>query len=238
MSIILVVIIRSFIAFIGLLFLVRLMNKQQVAELTFFDYVVGITVGSIAATLSVSVNQNTLATLAGMVVWALLPILLAYLCVHNLWIRKVVEGEATIVIQNGKIMENNLRRIRLTIDDLLSELRVKGIFKIEDVEFALFEANGKLSIQKTSQKSPLTPSDLGITTAYEGLPTVLIQNGVVLTDALKSLKLSQAWLLHHLAKKNILDIKNVSLAQLDTQGNIYIDLKDDQTFFTIDTQKN
>lgn len=236
MSIILVVIIRSLISFFALLLLVRLMGKQQVAELTFFDYVVGITIGSIASTLSVAVNQNTVATLAGMVLWTLLPILLGYLTLHSVWIRKVVAGEGTIVIENGKILEKNLAKIRITIDDLISQLRTKGIFNITDVEFALFESNGKLSIQKKSQKRPVTPGDLNLSTSYEGLPTNLIEDGIILIDALRSLKLSQAWLQHQLKKVNIQDIKQVSLAQLDTEGNLYVDLQGDNPFYTIATK--
>lgn len=233
MSIILVVLIRSFISFCALLLLVRLMGKQQVAELTFFDYVVGITIGSIASTLSVSVNQNTLATLAGMALWTFLPILLGYLSLHNVWIRKVVEGEGTVVIENGKILEDNLRKIRITIDDLISQLRTKGVFNITDVEFALFESNGKLSLQKKSQKRPVTPGDLVMKTSYEGLPTILIEDGIVLTDALSSLKLSRGWLQYQLEKVNIPDVKQVSLAQLDTEGNLYVDLQGDNPFYII-----
>ena len=155
MPILLVVIIRSIISFFALLLLIRLIGKQQVAQLTFFDYVVGITIGSIASTLSVQVNENTTATLAGMGVWAALAILLAYLDMHNIWVRKVVGGEATVVIEKGKILEEHLRRIRIPIDELISELRTQGVFNITDVEFALFEPGGKLSIQKSLRSSHL-----------------------------------------------------------------------------------
>lgn len=235
MSIIIVVVIRSVIAFLALLVLIRITGKQQMSELTFFDYVVGITIGSIASTLSVQLNQNTTATLAGMVVWGLLPILLAYLSLHSVWVRKVVEGEATVVIENGKIMEQNLARIRLSIDDLLSGLRAEKVFNIADVEFALFEANGKLSIQLKSQKRPLTPADLNLPTRYEGLPTTLIDDGKVLQDALQSLQLSQAWLRYQLEKESITDFAMVALVQLDTAGNLYVDLKDDQGYYIIPT---
>lgn len=235
MSIIIVVVIRSVIAFLALLVLIRITGKQQMSELTFFDYVVGITIGSIASTLSVQLNQNTTATLAGMVVWGLLPILLAYLSLHSVWVRKVVEGEATVVIENGKIMEQNLARIRLSIDDLLSGLRAEKVFNIADVEFALFEANGKLSIQLKSQKRPLTPADLNLPTRYEGLPTTLIDDGKVLPDALQSLQLSQAWVRYQLEKESITDLATVALAQLDTAGNLYVDLKDDQGYYIIPT---
>ncbi|MGE4283194.1 MAG: DUF421 domain-containing protein [Clostridia bacterium] len=238
MSIIWVVIIRSLISFFSLLFLVRIMGKQQMAELTFFDYVVGITIGSIASTLSVQVNQNTTATLAGMVVWTLLPILLAYLSLHNIWIRKVIEGEATVVIENGKILEKNLGRIRLTIDDLLSELRIKEVFDITDIEFALWESNGQLSIQKKSQRQPLTPEDLNIQTQYKGLPTSLIEDGIILVDALRSLNLSKAWLQHQLNKQQINSFDEVAFAQLDTLGNLYVDLKGDKPYYIINTTQS
>ncbi|WHH59469.1 DUF421 domain-containing protein [Petroclostridium sp. X23] len=211
------------------------MGKQQVSELTFFDYIVGITIGSIASTLSVQLNQNTTATLVGMGIWVVLPILLGYLCMHSVWVRKLVEGEATVVVENGKILENNLGRTRITIDDLVAQLRTQGVFNISDVEFALFESNGKISIQKKSQKQPLTPGDIRLSTQYDGLPTNLIDDGIILIDALRSLNLTKAWLQHQLSKKNINDMSQVSLAQLDTKGNLYVDLKGDQPYFIIPT---
>lgn len=237
MSITYVVIIRSVISFFALIFFIRLIGKQQVAQLTFFDYVVGITIGSIAATLSVQVNENTLATLVGMITWTVLAISLAVISMHSVWIRKVVSGEATVVIQNGRILEQNLKRIRIPIDELISELRTQGVFNIEDVEFALFEPGGKISVQKNSQKQPLTPNDLHMPTQYDGLPTNLVMDGVVLMDALRSLKLTKAWLQHQLQKQNVQNVEEVSLAQLDTKGNLYVDLKGDKPYYVIPTKE-
>lgn len=236
MPILLVVIIRSIISFFALLLLIRLIGKQQVSQLTFFDYILGITIGSIASTLSVQVNENMTATLAGMGVWAALAILLAYMGMHNVWVRKVVGGEATVVIENGKILEESLRKIRIPLEELISELRTQGVFNIADVEFALFEPGGKLSIQRKSSKQPLTPEDIYLTTQYNGLPTNLIMDGILLTDALQSLKLSKAWLQHQLNKQNIKDISQVSLAQLDTMGNLFVDLKGDRPYYIIPTK--
>ena len=235
MSVIIVVIIRSIISYVSLLFLMRLIGKQQMAELTFSDYVVGITIGSIAATISVQLNQNTTASLAGLIVWTLLPILMAYLTVKNVWLRKVLEGEATVVIENGKILEKHLAKLHLSIDDLLSQLRTKDIFDIADVEFALFETNGKLSVELKSQRQPVTCGDLNLPTKYKGLPTTLIDDGQVLSDALKSLRLTQAWLKDQLAKENIKDFSQVALAQLDTTGKLYVDLQGDQCYYIIST---
>ena len=235
MPIILVVVIRSVISFFALLLFVRLMSKQQVSQLTFFDYIVGITIGSIAANLSVQVNENTLATLAGMGMWTIMAILLAIIGIHNIWVRKVVDGEATVVVENGKILEENLKRIRIPTDGLIFELRTKEVFNIADVEFAMFEPGGKISVQKKSQKQPLTPGDMNLPTQYDGLPTNLIMDGVILVDALRSLNLSRAWLHHQLGKQNIRDAAEVSLAQLDTKGNLYVDLIGDKPYYIIAT---
>jgi uncharacterized membrane protein YcaP (DUF421 family) len=231
----LVVVIRSLISYFALLILMRLIGKQQLAQLTYSDYVVGITTGSIAATISVQLNQNTTASLVGLIVWTILPILVAYLCIKNIWIRKVVNGEATVVIENGKIVERNLAQLQISIDDLLSQLRTKDVFNITDVEFGIFETNGQLSIQLKSQKQPLTPNDLNLPTKYLGLPTTLINEGQILQDALKSLNLTRAWLQYQLAKENIEDVSHISLAQLDTTGNLYVDLQGDQQYFIIST---
>lgn len=235
MSVTLVVVIRSFISFFILLLFVRLMGKQQVSQLTFFDYVVGITIGSIASTLSVQVNESTTATVAGMATWTLLAILLAVAGVHSKWVRKIVDGVPTVVVENGKILEKNLRRIRIPTNELISELRTMGVFNMADVEFALFEPGGKISVQKKSQKQPVTPSDMNIPTQYDGLPTTLILDGMVQTGELRTLKLSNAWLHHQLGKQKINDVTEVSLAQLDTKGNLYVDLKGDKPFFIIST---
>jgi uncharacterized membrane protein YcaP (DUF421 family) len=232
-----VVIIRSTIAFFTLLLFVRLIGKQQISQLTFFDYIVGITIGSIASTLSVQVNENTTSTIVGMGTWAALAILMAYIGLNCVWVRKIIDGEATAVIAKGKIQEENLRKIRIPIDELLSELRTQEVFNISDVEFAMFEPGGRLSILKKAEKQPLTPGDLHVPVQYEGLPTNLIMDGQILDDALTSLKLTKAWLHYQLDSQGIDDVKKISLAQLDANGNLYIDLIGDQPYYIISTNK-
>lgn len=236
MPITLVVILRSIITFFVLLVLVRLMGKQQVAQLTFFDYVVGITIGSMGSTLSVQVNENFFATLAGLATWTLLAIALAVLSMHSVKLRKLVDGKPTVVIRDGKILEDKLNEIRIPIEELLSELRTMGVFNIADVQSALFEPGGKISVQKKFQKQPVTPGDLNISPQYQGLPISLILDGVLLEKSLHSLNLTKAWLHYQLKKQNITDVAEISLAQLDTQGNLYVDLQGDKPCYTIQTR--
>jgi uncharacterized membrane protein YcaP (DUF421 family) len=236
MSIVLEVILRSIIAFFVLLLLVRLLGKQQVSQLTHFDYIVGITIGSIASNLSVQVNDNFIATLAELTVWSVLAMLLAVSAIHSAWIRKVVDGKETVVIESGKVLDKNLKKTRIPLEQLLSELRTQGVFNIADVEFAMFEPGGKISVQKKSQMQPVTPKDLKVSTQYDGMPTNLIIDGAIIDGALNSIKLSKAWLYHQLSKQNITDINEVTLAQLDTKGNLYVDLKGDRPYFIISTK--
>jgi uncharacterized membrane protein YcaP (DUF421 family) len=236
MPIVIVVIIRSVIGFFLLLLLIKMIGKQQVTQLTFFDYTVGITIGSIASTLSVQVNENSWSTMAGMAVWALLALLLAFIGLKSPYLRKIIEGIAQPVIKNGKIQIEILRQNKISMEELMSMLRSKDVFNVEDVEFAVLEQNGKLSVLLKSQKQPLTPQDLNISTPYSGMPTNIIVDGVLDTDALRSIHLTRAWLEFHLRKKNIDKLENIFLAQLDTQGNLFIDMKDGKTTYTISTK--
>lgn len=236
MSIVIVVIIRSVIGFFLLLLLVKMIGKQQVTQLTYFDYIVGITIGSIASTLSVQVNENSWATMAGMAVWAFLALLLAFLGLKSPALRKIFEGVAQTVIQNGKVQVETLRQNKISMEELMSMLRSKDVFDVEDVEFAVLEQSGKLSVLLKSQKQPLTPQDLNLPTPYSGMPTNIIIDGVLDTEALRSINLTRAWLEFHLRKKKINRLEDIFLAQLDTQGNLFIDMKDNKTTYTISTK--
>jgi len=235
MPIVLVVVIRSFVSFFLLLLLVKLIGKQQVTQLTYFDYIVGITIGSIASTLSVQVNENSWSTIAGMAVWAALAVTLALVGLKSPWLRKIIEGVPEALIQNGKIRHDVLKRNKLSMEELMSMLRTKDVFNVEDVEFAVFEPSGKLSVLLKSQKKPLTPQDINVQTQYGGMPTNIVVDGILDTKALRSVNLTRAWFEFQLKKMNIDRTEDIFLAQLDTQGNLYIDMKDNKTTYTIST---
>jgi uncharacterized membrane protein YcaP (DUF421 family) len=236
MPIVIVVMIRSFIGFFLLLLLVKMVGNQQVTQLTYFDYIVGITIGSIASTLSVQVNENSWSTMAGMAVWALLALLLAIIGLKCPKLRKIIEGIPQPIIQNGKVQTETLRKNKLSMEELMSMLRLKDVFHVEDVEFAVLEQSGKLSVLLKSQRKPLTPQDMNIPTQYVGLPTNLIVDGILDTKSLRSINLTRAWLEFQLRKKKIEKLEDIFLAQMDTQGNLFIDMKDNKTTYTISTK--
>lgn len=206
------------------------MGREQISQLTFFDYIVGITIGSIAATLTVTHQDPFIPGLLGLLLWGLLPILTGFITLKWVPARKIIEGEPIIVIQNGKIDEEAMTKQRLNYDDLLMLLRERGVFNIADVENAIYERNGQLTVQRKSQLDPITPSDLNISTSYKGLPTTIVQDGVIIENRLKEIRLSKDWLLKQIRSQyNVQNISEVSMAQLDTQGNLYVDIKNDPT---------
>src|SRR5699024_1947228 len=152
--------IRSVIAFLLLLVMARVMGKKQISQLTFFDYCVGITIGSIAATLSIDQNVKAANGLVALFIWGLFPIILAYVSLKSMGFTKLIDGKATILIQNGEILEKNMKKNLLTADELILLLREKGVFNISDVEMAVLETNGQLSVMLKTEKQPVTPQVL------------------------------------------------------------------------------
>lgn len=218
------ILIRSIVAFLLLLILTRIMGKKQISQLTFFDYCVGITIGSIAATMSVDQNVKAANGVLSLLIWGLFPIILAYASLKSMWFTKIVDGKATIMVQNGEILEKNLKKNLFTMDELMLSLREKGIFKISDVEMAVLETNGQLSVMLKTDKQPVTPHTLGIPIEQEHGPTVLIMDGQLLEKGLKERGYSKEWLLGEVQKQGANDFKEVFFAQIDSRGNVYVDL--------------
>ncbi|OPX90049.1 MAG: hypothetical protein A4E53_01264 [Pelotomaculum sp. PtaB.Bin104] len=216
----------SLIVFVLLISLARIIGYKLLSQLTFFDFVVTITIGTIAATFITSELKGFYVLLSP-VVLTMAVVLTGYLTVKSAPARKLIQGNPVIIIQNGKIMEDNMRKARYHLDQLLMQLRTKNVFDLSEVEFAILEPNGELSVLKKSQKLALTPEDLGINTNYKGLASEIIKDGKIIEDNLKQNRLTHEWLFNELASKKIDKMEDVLLASLSTNGSLYIDLKRD-----------
>lgn len=216
---------RSIFSFLTLWAFTRLMGKHQVSQLTVFDYVVGITIGSLAGAASIDRNLKLIVGLGSIVIWSLLSILLAQLALRSYSLRKIAEGEPTIVIHKGKILEEKMARMNYNLSDLLSQLRSKSIFDLNQVEFAILEPNGELSVLKKSQYQPLTPKDLNLPAGYQGYASDLIMDGTVLEDNLRKRGLNLDWLMEQLRSRGVHDVNDVMLCSLNADGTLYLDTK-------------
>lgn len=228
------VILRTTAAFFAILLITRLLNKEQVGQLTFYEYVTGITIGSMAATIAIDTNVKLFPDMVGLFIWAFLTFLMGYISLVSRPARKLLEGEPTVLVHNGKILESNMAKLRYNLDDLLIQLRSKSAFNLADVEFAILEPNGQLSVLLKSQKRPVTPEDLQIPTQYEGVSTELVLDGQIIVQNLTQLQLDQGWLMTQLAKHGVKNVGEVMLASLDSQGNLFVDLKRDRMGQVVD----
>ncbi|MFO8060847.1 MAG: DUF421 domain-containing protein [Bacillota bacterium] len=227
------VVFRGVVSFLTLLIMARILGKTQISQLTYFEYIVGITVGSITASMTVDLNIRPLSGWIGLATWITLAAVLEYVTMKWRWAAKVLKGEPTVVVAEGQILENNLRVMRYEIDDILGLLRNKDVFDVSDVKIGILETNGDLSIQKWPNLRPLTPQDIGMSKAAEQLAMELIYEGEIMEHNLHMLRLDRDWLKAQLDSRN-LDMDEVAFAALDSKGNLYVDLYRDRFTIPVD----
>ena len=221
------ILLRAAGAFAAVIILTRLVGKSQVGGLTLTVWVNGIVVGSIAAGLVTQLNEPAGYYVFGLFLFMILTMVSEWAGMKYRPLHKLMDDDPTIVVHNGKILENNMRKMRYTVDDLTSQLRQKEAFNIADVEYAIAEPNGQLSVLLKSQATPLTPRDINVPSSYRGVPSELVVDGVIIQQNLKQNTLDEDWLLGELQRQGIQSIKEVFYASLDTDGNLYVDRKHD-----------
>jgi len=213
------------VSIVALFILTRLMGKKQIAQLTLFDYIIGISIGSIAAEGAIDPNVPLPVTLTGLTVFSLFSICFSLIGLKSYRGRKLLEGTPTVLIENGKIIESSLRKARININELLEECRQKDAFDVADVEFAILETSGRLSVLFKAPRLPLTPEDLQIETPYRGLCPGVVVEGKVLEKELALLRRDRAWLDGELAKQKIKDPDRILLAYIDSAGRLVTHLR-------------
>lgn len=219
-------IIRTTGAFFAILFLARIIGKKQISQLTFFHYVTGITFGSIAAEISAQVETPFWDGLVALVWWTVLTILISYLSLKSEKLRVLFDDKPTILIQNGTILPKNLKKARLSLDELSMLLREQSVFSVADVDYAVFETNGELSIMKKPAMEAATKQDVkASTTPTQYIPTQVINDGKVILPNLLNLNLTEDWLMKKLKKKNVMKVEDVFYAQVLENGSLYVSLK-------------
>jgi uncharacterized membrane protein YcaP (DUF421 family) len=224
----LVVVVRSVIGFFTLLIFARILGRQQISQLTFFDYVLGITIGSIAASLSVDLSSRAWPHWVGLLTWTAAVFLLQWVSLKSHEASKYLVSEPTVVIMNGQIMEGALKSVRYTMSDILEQLRDKGIFDLNQVGFAVVETDGKVSVLLKPEYLPITPRDMNITPQANSLSTEVIYDGVIIEANLVKAKVDRLWLYSELNRLN-LKPSEVFLATVNEDKNLYVDQYKDQT---------
>ncbi|TDT51335.1 YetF domain-containing protein [Fonticella tunisiensis] len=218
---------QTLLAFFSILFITRILGRQQMAQLTVFEYINGITFGSIAATLATDLGQKSWPHFVGLVLFGALTYLMSHISLKNRNAAKIIQGEPVLVIQDGRILEKNLERFCYTIDDLTHLLRKKDVFNIADVKYAILETTGEISVVKVAQKENIKVEDLHLSVNQEELNTDIIVTGNIIYENLKKRNLSVKWLLEQLKMMGVKDIKDIYYAAVDKNNKIYIDYVSD-----------
>ena len=219
------VIIRSLSLFVLVWLSIRLIGKRNISKVKPFNFMSYIVLAIVATLMSLNLI-NLISGFIVLLTWLVLPIALDFLAIKSQVIHQLLNGKETVLIKHGKIMEENLIQLRMTGEDLLAELRSKNIFNLTDVEFAVMETNGKLNAYLKSDKKPVTAHDLGQKVAPQAEPQTVIMDGNILNEPLFSLGLNQAWLKVELEKMGVA-LDNVFLGQVDSSGDLFLDLFDD-----------
>ncbi|MBQ7378295.1 MAG: DUF421 domain-containing protein [Clostridia bacterium] len=187
------VILTALLSVIALFFIAKLMGHKQVAQLDFFDYISGITIGSIGAELATELEQP-IKPLIALCVYGAVSVLLARMASKFPRTRKFVNGTPTILMNEGKIYRENLKKAKLELSEFLLLCREQGYFDLEEIQTAIFEHNGKLSVLPKAANRPATPADLKITAKAVHVGIEVIMDGRVMGENLTRLEKAPAWL--------------------------------------------
>ena len=216
---------RTTLAFIVLLIMARLMGKEQVSQLTFFHYVTGITIGSIAAEIAGQYETPFVDGLIAMIWWAALTLLMSYIALKSKRARVILDDRPTIIMFEGKIIEEAMKKSRLHLDDLNMMLREQSIFSIKDVHYAILETNGNLSVLKKAGLEPATKKDVNAPAPEpKYIPSEIISDGKIVKKNLIELNLTEEWVYEQLKKQGIGKVEQVFYAEIQMDGSLHVDL--------------
>lgn len=215
--------VRAAVLYLGLIFLTRISGRREVAALDPYSFVVAITVGSIASPPLADPRSSAYAALAVIAAFYTLHLILFYLEQASPILAKLVGDEPLVLVENGKVVEDNLMKAHYNMDNLLMQLRLKDAPNLSDVEFAVLEPSGEMSVVLKSQARPAVPADLGMSPPGKGWPVTLIADGQVNTENLRMIGQDEQWVREVLRAKGIIDLKDVLYLAIDRQQNIYVD---------------
>ncbi|MHA7582561.1 DUF421 domain-containing protein [Paenibacillus vandeheii] len=232
----LIILIRSFSAFLILIVIARALGKQTLSNMNFHEFVTAVILGAIAANFAFNEKIEVIHLLIALSVFTITSYILSKLFLKFRKFKMWTEGTPTVLIEGGLILEDNMKKNNMSMDSLNEQLRQKEIFNIEDVEYALLEINGKLSIQKKKELRAVTLKDLQLNTGNATqYPIELVIDGQLLQDTLNSNHISESWLLSQLKERDK-KLEDVFYAVKGSNGHLYVDDYKDNIHHPIDVE--
>lgn len=216
------VVIASLLSALILFVIAKMIGHKQIAQLELFDYITGITLGSIGAELATTLDQPWWKPVIAMIVFGLVTVMLSFLTRKFPRSRKYINGTPTIILKDGKLYRENMKKAKLDLSEFLLLCRQEGYFNINEIAAAVYEYNGKLTILPVSTKRPVQPEDLGLSPPKADINVELIMDGRILEGNLHRMGLDEVWLKKQLRSQDIGSPKDVFLAVCDSEHRLFV----------------
>lgn len=226
MSDIVKVLIKGYISLIFLFFVIKILGKKQVSQLNVFDYVIGISLGNLAAEMTINSDISIVNGLLAMVIYGSCSLFVSFITNKSIVARRFISGVPIVLIEHGKISKEQLRKVKLDVNDLLQDAREDGIFDISKVDYAIMEVSGKVTFLLKSEEEPLTCKDMKINKSKSSLTANLIMDGNIMYDNLKTFGKDEKWLMREIRKQGYKNVEDIFLLVCNNDGKVTIYEKD------------
>ena len=213
---------RTILVLIILFFITKMMGKKQISELNFFDYIVGITIGSIAADISLDIEKDMIAGIAALFIYGFISYIISFVSIKSILARRFFIGVPTVLVEKGKIIESGLKKSKIDVNDLLMEARENGYFNLDEIDYALMEVNGNISFLPKEKEKPVTKRDMKIKCSNEGLTVNAIIDSKYMVNNMKAINKDKEWLDHELKVNGYDNYDNILLATIDNNYKVTI----------------
>lgn len=218
-------VIRTIVLYITVIIVMRLMGKRQIGELQPYELAVAIMISELATVPMQETGMPVINGIIPILTILLMQLIVSFLSMKSITIRTIVSGKPVILVERGRIVEENMRKELYTINELAEQLRIKNISNISDVEFAILETNGQLSVIPKVANRPVTCGDLNIPGQYESYPYYLIIDGKMLKENFQKAGIKEKVFFDYIKSKKIKSEKDILYANIDDNKKIYLQLK-------------
>ena len=213
---------RTILVLIILFFIAKMLGKKQISQLGLFDYIVGITIGSIAADISLDLEKNLIAGIVSLLLYGIIAYIIAKATMKSITLRRFITGVPTILMENGKIIQSGLKKSKLDINDFLAEARTQGYFDLNEIDTAIMEINGSISFLLKEKDKPSNKSDVNAKLSNSGIPANVIIDSNYMENNMEAMGKGKKWLDHELKVLGYKNYDNILLATCDNNGKIIV----------------
>ena len=233
MSNILFMALKGCIAVIYLFLVIKVLGKKQISELNIFDYIIGLSLGNIAAEMTVNDDITIIEGIISMSIYGIFSLFVSFITEKSIIARRLITGEPVVIMENGRISREQLKKCKIDINDLLQDARESGYFDISQIDYAIMEPSGKISFLPKSEYCPVTLNDLNKKSSKKGLEANLLLDGKIMEDNIKTIGHNKTWFLNKLKQEGYHNPEDLLLVICDNNDKLHIYKKDEKIIYKV-----